>query len=440
MTQTTATSIHDGSRTPRVYNIAAGAAFLPALADAVLSGVFEPGGESGDDPLRLARMTILLPTRRSVRALTQILSDRFDGATVLLPTIRPIDAVDDDGAAPFSQSEAPVGDAAARLECPPAIDPLERRLALTRLALGWHRLTRALRQKHDGGIAIPADPADAVHLAGDLEALLDTAIIERVDWSLLPDLVPDDYAEYWQLTLQFLAIVTRHWPDHLAERGAVDAATRRNILIAAEADRLRQAGARGPIVAAGSTGSIPSTRDLLAVIASLPTGAVVLPGLDRHMDDDCWASLGDASDRNPIPSIQGHPQFGLKLLLDGFGIGRQAVRELRPTPDALASRVRVLSESLRPIEATDSWARFGRDGDRLDEALTGLALLEARGEQEEALAIGLALRQALHDGVGQAALVTPDRALARRGSRRRSARGPGSPPSRRAEPPRIRPR
>ena len=60
------------------------------------------------------------------------------------------------------------------------------------------------------------------------------------------------------------------------------------------------------MIAAGSTGSQPATRELLAVIAGLPQGAVVLPGLDRDMDEASWSKLDPA-----------HPQFGLRELLRG---------------------------------------------------------------------------------------------------------------------------
>ena len=48
------------------------------------------------------------------------------------------------------------------------------------------------------------------------------------------------------------------------------------------------------MIAAGSTGSQPATRELLAVIAGLPQGAVVLPGLDREMDEESWSKLDPA--------------------------------------------------------------------------------------------------------------------------------------------------
>ena len=47
-----------------------------------------------------------------------------------------------------------------------------------------------------------------------------------------------------------------------------------------------------PVIVAGSTGSIPATARLMQVIAHLPAGAVVLPGLDLGLDDAGWHAVG----------------------------------------------------------------------------------------------------------------------------------------------------
>ena len=41
-----------------------------------------------------------------------------------------------------------------------------------------------------------------------------------------------------------------------------------------------------PVIAAGSTGSMPATAKLLAAIARLRTARVVLPGLDTDLDEE----------------------------------------------------------------------------------------------------------------------------------------------------------
>ena len=55
-----------------------------------------------------------------------------------------------------------------------------------------------------------------------------------------------------------------------------------------------------------------------------------------------------------------------------------------------------------------------RSTDAADAALASLTIIEAANAEEEALAVAVALREALEDDGQAAALVTPDRALARR--------------------------
>ena len=73
-------------------------------------------------------------------------------------------------------------------------------------------------------------------------------------------------------------------------------------------------GARGPVIAAGSTGSMPATAKFLHAIARLPQGAVVLPGLDTDLDEAAWNAIGGTRDAQgkmtALPSSN-HPQFAL---------------------------------------------------------------------------------------------------------------------------------
>jgi ATP-dependent helicase/nuclease subunit B len=69
------------------------------------------------------------------------------------------------------------------------------------------------------------------------------------------------------------------------------------------------------VIAAGSTGSLPATAELLHTVACLPQGCVVLPGLDTDLDEESWQAMGEQ-----------HPQFGLRELLTSLGINRSDVR------------------------------------------------------------------------------------------------------------------
>ena len=112
--------------------------------------------------------------------------------------------------------------------------------------------------------------------------------------------------EYWQKTLRFLKIAREYWPAVLQEKGRIEPAERRDRLIAAEAKRL--ATGTGPVIAAGSTGSIPATATLLATIAKLPHGALVLPGLDTDLDDATWNIIAGSD----TEAVHGHPQFAMR--------------------------------------------------------------------------------------------------------------------------------
>ncbi len=397
-----------GSRTPRVLSIDAGVPFLPELADALLDGRLVEGFRADGDPLKLASATIFVPTRRAARALRAIFAEKAAVRSAILPVIRPLGEFDED-AAFFDAAMPDLPDLA------PAIAPAERLLALAPLVQRWRRNLPGHVAKMFGGepVTVPASFSDAIWLARDLAALIDEVETEGAEWSRLTDLAGGELAEWWQVTLEFLAIVTRHWPEHLSERNRSNPAFHRNALIDAEAGRLAARPPEGPVIAAGSTGSIPATARLLATIARLPQGAVVLPGLDHALDERAWGLIGE---KDAAPSVFGHPQFGLRKLLARLDVSRGDVIPLGAASPALAARRRIVGEALRPAEVTESWAT-GQSELRatLDSgALDGVALVEAANEREEAMAIAVALREAVERGERTAALLTGDRALARR--------------------------
>jgi ATP-dependent helicase/nuclease subunit B len=403
---------------PRLFTIPPGAPFLPTLADALLGGRLVPGWPDAADPLSLAEGTILLPTRRSARALAALLAERVsqDGRPALLPRIVPLGDVDDaeeshlvDGASALGLG----GEPAPLL--PPETQEGVRRLVLARLVLAWARnVDRAMLRLDDGeALLVPAGPADALALAGDLGRLMDTLAIHGRSVDDLHRLVPDDFSAYWAISRDFLLIAAEAWPAWCAEHGTMDAALRRHRLLTEEAARLMRARPSAPVIAAGSTGSMPATAALLDAISRLPRGAVVLPGLDQSLDEAGWRMLGGDGPGGDHP---GHPQSILARLLRGFGAAREDVHALGDPPAPLAAREAFLSEALRPAETTELWAtRPERLSDEdLAAALEGLTVVEAADDREEALAIAIALREALEEPEQTAALVTPDRALAER--------------------------
>jgi ATP-dependent helicase/nuclease subunit B len=271
------------------------------------------------------------------------------------------------------------------------------------------------RELH-GSEGTPLDantPTAALLLADDLARLIDDMTTRGVSWDKLDGLVPDQFDKYWQLSLSLLKLLRDAWPALLDERGLIDAATRRDLLIAAETRRLAQTNA--PVIVAGSTGSMPSTADLIATVASLPNGAIVLPGLDTDLDGNAWRGLAGEKEAplhdGGMPAF-GHPQFAMQALLAKIGIARDAVTSLA---DA-AGREAFLSEVLRPASTTEHWPERRKNQNfaaATTRAIDSLTIIEAGNAEDEALAVAVALRQA-EQQQKSAALITPDRALARR--------------------------
>ena len=144
---------------------------------------------------------------------------------------------------------------------------------------------------------------------------------------------------------------------------------------------------------------------------------MVLPGLDTDLDDEAWQIIGgvrDAQGKFTTPPASNHPQFAMQALLDRFGIKRGDV-EILGTP-APHGRDVLVSEAMRPSSATAQWHdRLAQPeiAAKISGGMTNLAVVEAPNPEMEALAIAVAMREARHLGKS-AALVTPDRALARR--------------------------
>jgi ATP-dependent helicase/nuclease subunit B len=395
---------------PNVFTIPASAPFVPTLIGALTGDKLVPGFPTAHDPLALASATLYLPTRRACRLMRDSFLDATGSSATILPRIVAIGDVDEDEIV-FAQA-ATGGLAAVALELPPALGGLERRMLLAQLVLKW---AAAITPAAKGEAPLVANnPASALALADDLARLIDDMTTRGVSWHKLDELVPETLDPYWQLTLDFLKIAREVWPAILAERGAIEPATRRDALIKAEAARLA-AHADGPVIVAGSTGSMPATAELIATVAKLPHGAVVLPGLDLALDADSWDLIGGRQDdHGSVPPAVGHPQFALHALLLRIGIAREEVVALAaPSPHG---RDHLLSEALRPAAATDHWQQLGADDSRaeIERALESLAVIEAANAEEEALAVAVALREAAEAEDKTAALVTPDRPLARR--------------------------
>ena len=382
---------------PTVYTIPPDADFSKVLVEAVLGGRLPHDGASPPDPLQLADWTILVPTRRAARILTHRFAQLSNPGASLLPAIRPLGDVDEDD---IQAGAAMSG--AGELDADPAITGLRRQFVLAGMIVNWAKD----RSDSELGVSVLAATGQALSLADSLGDLIDGFETDEVPLSAIAGILQDDQALHHQDMLDFMNILHRRYPEYLRANGLAGAMQRRSALIRAEADRMSAHPPGAPVIAAGSTGSIPATAQLLKTIAHLPLGAVVLPGLDSRMDEDSWQVLEPQ-----------HPQFGFKELLARIGIERGDVQDLLkgPAENQNTARRWLLSEVMRPSRTSDKWRGAIADNlDQLENAADGLTWLEAPDQHTEAQAIALLMRQTLEKQGTTAALITPDRQLARK--------------------------
>ena len=345
------------------------------------------------DPMALARVLLLLPTRRAIRALTDAFVRESDGKALLLPRMVPAGDIETDEIEGWEGSPFLAG-----LEGPgellPAIAPQARRLALAKIL----------------GRARGLSAAEALMLGTQLGVALDTLEIEGRRAADLADAVPQGgVQEHWTANAEVLKAVMEHWPALLEERGMVDAARRRNLQLVRLAERWAANPPPFPVILAGFASAPPAVARLARTVARLPGGLVVMPGLDLSMPAESWALIrGEEGE----PGLETHPQHGMARLLDAAQLSPLEA-EPWPTRSARAgstpARAALVSQALLPPELTGSQAAAPAP-----EALAGLRMVEAANPAEEALLIALALRQVVERPGQTAALVTPDRALAAR--------------------------
>jgi ATP-dependent helicase/nuclease subunit B len=368
---------------PRIFSIAPGNDPLDVIARAVMQGF----PLHGDFPPR-AQWTIFLPTQRATRRLQLMFQKSLDGRGLLLPHIRPIDDIDED-----------IVQLDSAHDLPPALSSEAQNLLLAELVLDWARENPHQQMAEDIGTSM----LRAFGLAENLGQLITRMETEEIGFDSLEAAYGlTDLALHRDSILGLLALVREHYPARLFEMGVMGRAARRNAVIRLQAQHIGSRDFKGPVIAAGSTGSNPATRELLKAVACHPQGAVILPGLDQALEDADWLALEPT-----------HPQYGLSQLLSALSVARGEVTELGEAP---MPRQWLAHEVMRPTTSTEKWkeAVDPSHHKRFTSAMNDIQLIEADNRHVEARVVALALRQSLETPDQTAALVTPDRDLAQR--------------------------
>ena len=356
------------SECPRVFGVPPGADFPQVVVERILDA------HAGRSPEDLARVRLLVNSRRMQRRFASLF--RASGPR-LLPRILLVTEIER---------------ILPGIDLPRPVSRLRRQLELVQLT------ARLVEAEPD-----LAHPAAAVSLADSLASLLDEILGEGIAPEQVRALEIGDDSLHWQRSLKFLDIVGAY-VSSVSEDG-LDFEARRRL----GAEKVSAAWATDPpdtpVIVAGSTGSRTTTRMLMCAVARLPQGALVLPGFDFDLPGPIWDSLGSSRD------CEDHPQYRFAALFSALGMARDKMARWGEPPDT--ARNELVSLSLRPAQVTDQWLSEGPGIGDLRQATSSMALVEASDAREEALAVAVAIREAVQQGE-RSALVTRDQDLVRR--------------------------
>jgi ATP-dependent helicase/nuclease subunit B len=369
----------------KVFYIPPTAGFLRTLVQGLLN-------RTARQPEELAYYRILLPTRRACRMMADLFLDATDGKPILLPHIQAVADIDD--------QELEILVMAATGTPPdlsPAITPLARQILLAELV---------------GKLPDFADYGRAAQMAGALTELLDSVRNEDMDFCDLDRLVPEQYADHWQQTLEFLKILRIHYPEILKAENKIDPTDRRNRLLDMLALYWRDFPPAGPIIMAGVTGSLPAVARLMDVVCRLPRGELILAGFNPDEHEYYLQSMEDT-----------HPAAEMARLLTRLDVTPIQIDvwpdyRIQSITSSQFARQWLWRHIMAPSDATTAWSGLKLHLDPnlkadLKNIGQSIQVIESDQVQDEAMAVALCVRHALVDPAAAIAIITPDRSLAR---------------------------
>jgi ATP-dependent helicase/nuclease subunit B len=370
---------------PGVSTISLGRPFLDTLAIGLLSRFATPSATD------LGKVTIILPTESARVGLLEALAKQASGLPLLLPRVY---IFNDNLPNKNPRQDGDLDRLLPAKHFPHRnpITPTQRKLLLGTLILQW--------RKADPRTSLQSF-VQSLKTASSLAMLVDELQALNVDYSCLDKLPVREHASHWTGVNKFLKILAEQWPTILYEKSLddpflYDTCVAQNLIL-----HWRKMPPTNPIIAAGFTGNLPYLSKLLLIISSLPSGHVIVPSLDRGLEEEAWTNLSEE-----------HPQFAINRLLVHLRIKYKSVAEWFDSSHLSCppQRQSFLRATMCRVGGNDSRAlnlKFDR------EALLGLSTITCPNTSYESKVIALVIKKFLSENQGNVGLITSDYQLSK---------------------------
>lgn len=341
----------------KIYNIPFGLDFCDILAEKLLN-------ETKEDALKLAEYVVILPTSRASRNLQKAFSAK--AKNMILPQIISLNMIDEDDISLLGNKEISQ-----------TISNIKRGFVLTSFIMEVK--------------AFEMNKAQALQLAFELGNLFDKIETQKLSIKNLDQIIPEEFSEHWQVTLEFLYQVYDQWQEYLQAHNLISKAEQRNLILKSQ-QKIWQDSNKN-IIIAGFSSTIPAMLDLMKTVYHLPNGEILIQGLDRSLE---------FSDLSEVDYL-----YGVYEIINHLDIDKKQIADFC---NAQNIRQELTSLAMLPSDKTTAWRL---DNSISRETLKNTSYIECENEQNEAEIISLILRKELETPVQTVSLITPDRNLAR---------------------------
>ena len=343
----------------QVYNIPFGADFCDILAEKLLN-------ETKDNALELSKYVVILPTARASRNLKKCFSQK--STNLILPQIISLNMLDEDNISLLGGQDIP------------------QTLSDTKRGFILSQFVQKIK-------AFDLNKAQAMKLAFELGNLFDKIETQQLDIKDLDQIVPEEFAEHWQITLSFLHQVSSMWQDYLKEQNLVSKASQRNMILKSQSEIWEDQASKDNIIVAGFSSTIPAMLELMKTIYNLENGRIIIQGLDKEL------SFDELTEINYL--------YGVYEIINHIEIDKSSIEDWI---ELKSSRQELTSLMMMPSDKTTSWRTQNNSSEK---TVKNLEYIECENEQNEAEVISIMLRKELEEKDKTISLVTPDRMLAR---------------------------